>query len=518
MAALHGGGTAWWLGGVDKHWRRSMACSIGRSFQKTLNSIQSRQIAEMEALLTARSPIQLTNLGGLFGAGRTLQRSIHSKIWCQEGAAHQRHVLSPCTAHQQPSAGSADNQQRRSVATSPSSKQQAMYGGSSVSASDSAIMVTAKALDLLRSRDHLQHLGEASAVHEELARLLAQHAKVLQLHSGREQLAVTETDELVQAVPSGPVMYEGGVAELPHRAVEAGVSLHLTEEARKQELFDLALAGADLGESSQTVDTGSASRLGQASLRPFPAPPANPLETLALLVHEQPEQPSSSAALSAMLRLDAKEVSSSNIIGPSVQSRRQHSAAMSTQAIAVGDHLELECSSIASGGQVGSHFHKAQDSTAATWKSWHHFQTVNPLRTQKLAKAASNAKQLMHVRWLQGVCKLPNGFTIFCERALPGERLLARVNATKKSFATAHKLEVLRPHSDAVEASCRHFAQGCGGCSLQGLQYANQLAAKQQQVQSPDALLVASRLVVPTCLPFCSIATAALVDGASAQK
>ena len=362
--ALHWGCTAYWLGGVDKHSRRNMACSIGRRFQKTLNSIQSRQIAEMEALLTARSPLQVTNLRGLFGAGRTLQRSIHSKIWCQEGAAHQRHVLSPCTAHQQPSAGSADSQQRRSVATSPNSKQQTMYGGSSASASDSAIMVTAKALDLLRSRDHLQHLGEASAVHEELARLLAQHAEVLQLHSGREQLAVTEADEQVQAVPSGPVMYEGGVAELPHRAVEAGVSLHLTEEARKQELFDLALAGADLGESSQTVDTRSASRLGQASLRPFPSPPANPLETLALLVHEQPEQPSSSAALSAMLRPDATEGSSSNSIGPSVQSRRQHGAAVSTQAIAVGDHLELECSSIASGGQVGSHFHKAQDSTA----------------------------------------------------------------------------------------------------------------------------------------------------------
>ena len=236
-----------------------------------------------------------------------------------------------------------------------------MYGGSSAGASDSAIMITAKALDILRSRDHLQHLGEASAVHEELARLLAQHAEVLQVHSRREQLAVTEASELRQAVPSGPVMYEGSVAELSHRAVEAGVSLHLTEEARKQELFDLALAGADLGESSRIVDTRSASRLGHASLRPFPSPPANPLETLALLVDEQPqqpEQPSSSAALSATLRPDAKEVSSSNSSGPSMQSRRQLGAAVSTQALAVGDHLELECTSIAFGGQVRSHLHK----------------------------------------------------------------------------------------------------------------------------------------------------------------
>lgn len=109
-----------------------------------------------------------------------------------------------------------------------------------------------------------------------------------------------------------------------------------------------------------------------------------------------------------------------------------------------------------------------------------------------MSKAASCANQLTRVHWLQGVCKLPNGFTVFCERALPGERLLACVTATKKKFATAHKLEVLRLHSGAVEAPCRHFAQGCGGCSLQGLQYANQLAAKQQQVHSSYALLVSS--------------------------
>ena len=263
-----------------------------------------------------------------------------------------------------------------------------MYGGSSDSASDSAIMITAKALDMLRSKDHLQHLGEASAVHEELARLLAQHAEVLQLQNSREQLAVTEANELVQAVPSGPVMYEGGVAELPHRAVETGVSLHLTEEARKQELLDLALADADLGESSQTVNTRSASRLGRASLRPLPSPPAYPLETLALLVDEQPEQPeqpSSNAALSATLRPDAKEVSSSNS-GPSMQSRRQNCAAVSTQALAVGDHLELECSSIAFGGQVGSHFHKAQDSAPATCKSWRHLQNREFLENTEIVQ------------------------------------------------------------------------------------------------------------------------------------
>lgn len=85
---------------------------------------------------------------------------------------------------------------------------------------------------------------------------------------------------------------------------------------------------------------------------------------------------------------------------------------------------------------------------------------------------------------LQGVCKLPSGYIVLCERALPGERLMARVTAVKKSFATAHKLDVLRQHSNAVEAPCVHFQEGCGGCTMQNLAYASQLRAKEQQVCS----------------------------------
>lgn len=100
---------------------------------------------------------------------------------------------------------------------------------------------------------------------------------------------------------------------------------------------------------------------------------------------------------------------------------------------------------------------------------------------------------------MQGVCKLPGGFTVFCERALPGERLRARVTAAKKGFAVARKLEALRQHSHAVEAPCQHFAEGCGGCSLQSLAYAAQLTAKRQQVRSlpPVQLHTKRHLLIP---------------------
>eukprot|EP00897_Mesotaenium_endlicherianum_P002175 jgi/Mesen1/1986/ME000147S01078 len=81
-----------------------------------------------------------------------------------------------------------------------------------------------------------------------------------------------------------------------------------------------------------------------------------------------------------------------------------------------------------------------------------------------------------------GVCKVVGtGFVVLCERALPGERLIARINRKKGSFAQAYKVATLTPHADAVEPPCEHFP-ACGGCKLQNLAYAGQLAAKQQQV------------------------------------
>ncbi len=82
----------------------------------------------------------------------------------------------------------------------------------------------------------------------------------------------------------------------------------------------------------------------------------------------------------------------------------------------------------------------------------------------------------------QGVCKLPDGYTIFCDRALPGEHLRARITAVKKTHASAVKVAVSKPHDHAVEAPCMHYGQGCGGCSMQNLAYTAQLAAKEQQV------------------------------------
>ena len=60
-------------------------------------------------------------------------------------------------------------------------------------------------------------------------------------------------------------------------------------------------------------------------------------------------------------------------------------------------------------------------------------------------------------RRLQGICRLPDGFVVFVDRALPGERLKALVVQSKKSFAKAAKLQTLHPHDAAAEPACQHL-------------------------------------------------------------
>ncbi|KAK9842495.1 hypothetical protein WJX81_002719 [Elliptochloris bilobata] len=79
-----------------------------------------------------------------------------------------------------------------------------------------------------------------------------------------------------------------------------------------------------------------------------------------------------------------------------------------------------------------------------------------------------------------GVCDV-DGYMVFCARALPGERLRARIRSVRSRYAVATKVETVRPALDAVVPRCEHFAE-CGGCNIQDLSYAAQLMQKQQEV------------------------------------
>lgn len=80
----------------------------------------------------------------------------------------------------------------------------------------------------------------------------------------------------------------------------------------------------------------------------------------------------------------------------------------------------------------------------------------------------------------RGVARV-NGFVIFVEGALPGDRVKAVITKAKRSYAEARTLDVLNPSAERVEPSCRHFGI-CGGCSWQSLSYEKQLDYKQSQL------------------------------------
>lgn len=74
-----------------------------------------------------------------------------------------------------------------------------------------------------------------------------------------------------------------------------------------------------------------------------------------------------------------------------------------------------------------------------------------------------------------------NGFTLFIQGALPGERVLVKVLKLKKQYGYAKLLKILQPSPDRIAAPCPIYSQ-CGGCQLQHLSYEAQLRYKRQLV------------------------------------
>lgn len=97
----------------------------------------------------------------------------------------------------------------------------------------------------------------------------------------------------------------------------------------------------------------------------------------------------------------------------------------------------------------------------------------------------------------KGVSRL-NGYVIFVEEALPGQRVRAKIVKKKKGYAEARSLEVLQQSPDFIEPCCRHF-EDCGGCLLQNLEYKIQLASKQRQIS--DLLMHIGGISEPPVLP-----------------
>jgi len=74
------------------------------------------------------------------------------------------------------------------------------------------------------------------------------------------------------------------------------------------------------------------------------------------------------------------------------------------------------------------------------------------------------------------------GKVIFVEGALPGERVGASIVRRKPSYEKARTEQVIRASSQRVEPVCPHFGV-CGGCAMQHLDPAAQVAVKQRVLE-----------------------------------
>lgn len=75
-----------------------------------------------------------------------------------------------------------------------------------------------------------------------------------------------------------------------------------------------------------------------------------------------------------------------------------------------------------------------------------------------------------------------DGFTVFVEGALPGEKIKVLIVKVKKNYGYGKLMEILEVSPERREPLCP-VAKQCGGCQLQHLSYEAELAYKTRKVQ-----------------------------------
>jgi 23S rRNA (uracil1939-C5)-methyltransferase len=86
----------------------------------------------------------------------------------------------------------------------------------------------------------------------------------------------------------------------------------------------------------------------------------------------------------------------------------------------------------------------------------------------------------------QGVARNAEGKVVFIEGALPGEQVQVRTGRSKNAWEQGEMTALRRESSQRVRPGCPHFglhAGACGGCKMQHLDAAAQVAVKQRVLE-----------------------------------
>lgn len=97
----------------------------------------------------------------------------------------------------------------------------------------------------------------------------------------------------------------------------------------------------------------------------------------------------------------------------------------------------------------------------------------------------------------EGIGKIGD-FTIFIEKALPGDIVEVRIVKVKSSFAYGKLIQIIEPSELRATPRCE-VASSCGGCQLQHLHYDAQLEYKRKKVK--DALIRIGKIEDVEVLP-----------------
>ena len=82
----------------------------------------------------------------------------------------------------------------------------------------------------------------------------------------------------------------------------------------------------------------------------------------------------------------------------------------------------------------------------------------------------------------EGIGHLDDGYTLFVQGALPGDTIRAHIIKAQKKYGIAKIVEVVEPSKDRIISDCP-IVDKCGGCQIQHMEYAAQLAMKQKRVR-----------------------------------
>ena len=76
-----------------------------------------------------------------------------------------------------------------------------------------------------------------------------------------------------------------------------------------------------------------------------------------------------------------------------------------------------------------------------------------------------------------------DGLAVFVPNTIPGDRVKAQVTKLKKNYVEAKLVSLIEPSEDRIDPACP-YADRCGGCALQNMDYSAQLRLKQKQVRN----------------------------------